>query len=387
MNGTPNSVRVCEANTREALRKVRAALGADALVLSTRRTATGVEVFAMSPNALEAAATGRAFASPTPQPATGVATPALAPASQVLGELRALSDRLSSQLGQLGARGATQAATQEPVERPARVEMRAQLERAGFGETLAGKLAGGLPDDYGPRESQAWLRTVLGKNLACAAQGMIERGGIYALVGPTGVGKTTTVAKLAARCVVKHGPQSLGLVTTDSYRIGAFDQLRIYGRILGVPVHAASDEAELGAALESLKGRRLVLIDTVGIGQRDARMRGHLASLARPGVQQVLVLSASSQPEVLDEAAGAFRGRGLAGAVLTKLDEAVKVGGALGTLIRHRLPLFAVATGQRVPEDLHPANGPVLIERALRAVSQAVQGGPAASKSAQVAHG
>ena len=385
MNGTPNSVRVCEANTREALRKVRAALGADALVLSTRRTAAGVEVFAMSPHALEAAATGRAFASTTPQASLSTQaslTPQAPSAPEVLGELRALSDRLSSQIGQLGARTAG-----DPVERPARTEMRAQLERAGFGEALAGQLAGGLPDDYGPRESQAWLRTVLGKNLACAAQGMIERGGIYALVGPTGVGKTTTVAKLAARCVVKHGPQSLGLVTTDSYRIGAFDQLRIYGRILGVPVHAASDEAELGAALESLKGRRLVLIDTVGIGQRDARMRGHLASLARPGVQQVLVLSASSQPEVLDEAAGAFRGRGLAGAVITKLDEAVKVGGALGTLIRHRLPLFAVATGQRVPEDLHPANGPVLIERALRAVSQAVQGGSAASKAAQVAHG
>ena len=378
MNGTQHSVRVCEANTREALRKVRATLGADALVLSTRRTAAGVEVFAMSPNALEAAATGRAFASPAPQ---------AVPGAEVLGELRALSDRLSSQLGQLGARGAAAAAPQDPVERPARVEMRAQLERAGFGDGLAAKLAAGLPDDFGAQQSQAWLRSVLAKNLTCATQGLIERGGIYALVGPTGIGKTTTVAKLAARCVVKHGPQSLGLVTTDSYRIGAFDQLRIYGRILGVPVHAASDEAELGAALESLKGRRLVLIDTVGIGQRDARMRGHLASLARPGVQQVLVLSASSQPEALDEAAGAFRGRGLAGAVVTKLDEAVKIGGALGTLIRHRLPLVAVGTGQRVPEDLHPANGPVLIERALRAVSQAVQAGSVASKPAQVAHG
>ncbi len=172
----------------------------------------------------------------------------------------------------------------------------------------------------------------------------------------------------------EHGARSLGLVTMDSYRIGAFDQLRIYGRILGVPVHAANDEAELGAALGSLAGKHLVLIDTVGIGQRDARMREQLACLAQPSVKQMLVLSAAGQPEALEEAAAAFRSDGLAGAVLTKIDEAVKLGGALDVLIRHRLSLMGVANGQRVPEDLHAANAGYLVERALRAAKNGAHG-------------
>ncbi len=353
----PASVRVCEPNTRDALRKVRAQLGADALILSTRRTGAGIEVLALAPHALERL-TGDA---PAPR--------AQAPAPDVLAELRAISGRITEQLGQMAWRESVAA-------RPARAALARSLAQAGFGETLARQVSQGLPDDFGAAQTQAWLRAVLARNLCCAGEDadLVARGGAYALVGPAGVGETTTIAKLAARCVVKHGARSLGLVTMDSYRIGAFDQLRIYGRILGVPVHAANDEAELGAALGSLAGKHLVLIDTVGIGQRDARMREQLACLAQPSVKQMLVLSAAGQPEALEEAAAAFRSDGLAGAVLTKIDEAVKLGGALDVLIRHRLSLMGVANGQRVPEDLHAANAGYLVERALRAAKNGAHG-------------
>jgi flagellar biosynthesis protein FlhF len=250
--------------------------------------------------------------------------------------------------------------------------LRAALARAladaGFGAAHARGLTARLPDDFGEERARAWAARALAANLRCAAahEDLVARGGAYALVGPTGVGKTTTVAKLAARCVVRHGAAALGLVTTDSYRIGAFDQLRIYGRILGVPVHAANDEMDLEQALGALAGKHLVLVDTVGMGQRDARMREHLALLARPRVQRVLVLSAAAQAEAIEDAILAYRDSGLAGIALTKIDEAVKLGGALDAAIRHKLALLAVANGQRVPEDLHPAHAAYLVDRALR---------------------
>jgi flagellar biosynthesis protein FlhF len=294
------------------------------------------------------------------------AQPALAPArpedAQVVGELRRLSARIAEQLGRL-------AWAEDARKRPLRAALARELLEAGFSGPLARKVTEHLPDDFGDEQARRWLAAALARNLPCASaqQDIVARGGTYALVGPTGVGKTTTVAKLAARCVVRHGAASLGLLTTDGYRIGAFDQLRTYGRILGVTVHAAHEVAELGQALQALAGKHLVLIDTVGIGQRDSRMPEHLGLLARPQVSRVLVLSAAAQPEALEDAILAYRGAGLEGIALTKIDEAVKLGGALDAAIRHRLALVAVANGQRVPEDLHLANALYLVDRALRA--------------------
>jgi flagellar biosynthesis protein FlhF len=338
--------RFSAATAREALRKAREALGPDALVLASRKTGAGVELLAVPPQALDQLA----------RPAD----------TEVVCELRQLSARIAEQLGRLawveGTRG-----------RPLRAELARELLNAGFSGALARGATEHLPDDYGAEQARRWLAAALARNLRCtpAEHDVVTRGGAYALVGPTGVGKTTTLAKLAARCVVRHGTASLGLVTTDSYRIGAFDQLRIYGRILGVPVHAAHDEAELDHALAALAGKHLVLIDTVGMGQRDARMREHLELLARPQVKRVLVLSTASQAEAIEDAMFAYRGAGLEGIALTKLDEAVKLGGALDAAIRHRLTLIAVANGQRVPEDLHLANAAYLVDRALRAAAVA----------------
>src|SRR5581483_10775540 len=197
---------------------------------------------------------------------------------------------------------------------------------------------------------------------------LVEGGGILALVGPTGVGKTTTVAKLAAECAIKHGAAKLALVTTDTYRIGAVDQLRIYGKIIGVPVYAIRNEADLRTTLADLSSRHLVLIDTVGMSQRDRRLADQVALLSGSTrrVRRVLLLSAVSHLNVLEDVVRAYRGADLAGCILTKIDEALTLGGALDALMRHKLTLHYVTNGQRVPEDLHKPNTLYLVERAFR---------------------
>jgi flagellar biosynthesis protein FlhF len=196
---------------------------------------------------------------------------------------------------------------------------------------------------------------------------------VYALVGPTGVGKTTTVAKIAAECALRFGPEQVALVTTDTYRIGAIDQLGIYGRILSAPVFAIRDETDLRQTLANLRARRLVLIDTIGMSQRDQRLAEQVALLAGAGrpVHRVLLLPAVAQPSVLDDVVRAYRGAALAGCILTKVDEAPSLGGALDALLRHRLTLHYVANGQRVPEDLHRPSPLYLVERAFRLASSA----------------
>ena len=199
-------------------------------------------------------------------------------------------------------------------------------------------------------------------------QEVLERGGVYALVGPTGVGKTTTTAKLAARCVMRHGAGKLALITTDGYRIGGYEQLRIYGKILGVMVHSVKDETDLRIALAELKNKHTVLIDTVGMGQRDKMVSEQIAMLSGTDseVKRLLCLSATSNGETLNEVVRSYRGGGLAGCIITKLDEAATIGSVLDVIIRQKLRLYYVASGQRVPEDLHVANQHYLLDRAFK---------------------
>ena len=214
-----------------------------------------------------------------------------------------------------------------------------------------------------------------------------ELGGVFALVGPTGVGKTTTVAKLAARCVLARGASSAALLTTDGFRIGALDQLRIYGRILGVPVIAVRDEPELQMTLGDLASRHLTLIDTVGMSQRDRRLAEQAALLSGEGraVQRLLLLSAASAGSTLEDVATRYAGGGLDGCILTKIDEAVSLGGVLDVVLRHRLRVCFVTNGQRVPEDLHLPNPLYLIDRALRGREAANPFTPASDEFALVA--
>jgi len=203
---------------------------------------------------------------------------------------------------------------------------------------------------------------------ACASdEDLLDRGGVYALVGPTGVGKTTTTAKLAARCVVRHGAGRLALITTDGYRIGAQEQLRIYGRILGVPVFSVRDAADLRQTLAGLRNKHMVLIDTMGMSQRDRMVAEQAAMLSGAGdVRRLLLLNATARGDTLDDVVRAYAGDDLAGCIFTKVDEAASLAPALDVAVRHELDIRYLTNGQRVPEDLHLPNRAYLLHRALR---------------------
>lgn len=255
---------------------------------------------------------------------------------------------------------------------PEKLEALRQLLSAGFCPALSRQLVEKMPAQMTLDQGMRWVKAALTHNLAAATtdDDLINRGGIYALIGPTGVGKTTTVAKLAARCALLHGPDSVALLTTDSYRIGAHDQLRIYGRIIGVPVHEVKDETDLQFTLADLSEKHLVLIDTVGMGQRDQRISEQLALFDEDNVSTLLLLAANAQTGTLDDVARRYRNTHLAGCILTKLDETMNLGGCLDVAIRHKLRLHFLTNGQRVPEDLHRANVSYLVDRAFRSEAQ-----------------
>jgi flagellar biosynthesis protein FlhF len=249
------------------------------------------------------------------------------------------------------------------------------LSAAGFSAPLIRKLTGRLPEGVSEDDALDFVRRALGTNLAVSASEaeLLDRGGVFALVGPTGAGKTTTAAKLAARFVVRHGAENLALLTTDGYRIGGQEQLRIYGKILGVAVYAVKDAEDLRRTLGELRNRKLVLIDTVGLSQRDRMVGEQHEMFARCGtsVKRLLLLNATCHGDTLNDVVRAYRGDGLAGCILTKLDEAAAMGAALDAAIRQRLCVYYAADGQRVPEDLHLADGPELVDLALRSVPNA----------------
>ncbi len=256
---------------------------------------------------------------------------------------------------------------------PLQARLMTRLLTSGFTPEVSRRIALHAPESIDATGLDTWLQDVLTVNLRCASDtdAIVERGGVFALVGPTGVGKTTTVAKLAARFAVRHGTSALGLITLDAYRIAAHEQLRTFGRILGVPVHLAQDAATLRELLASMQGRRLVLIDTCGVGPRDARLAEMLGTLAQADtgarrVQPVLLLHAASHAETLEETARAWRSQEAAGCILTKLDEAARIGGALDCAMRHKLTVLALTNGQRVPEDLHLPNARLLAHLALK---------------------
>jgi flagellar biosynthesis GTPase FlhF len=292
------------ANSRDAMNQVRAALGEDALILSSRMTDDGVEIMAQGEE--------------------------------------------------------TQAA-------PPLLEW---LLEAGFSNTFSEELLGRGPaqlPDATPARLKAWLMNRLDSHLNQLTHEaeLFKAPTVIALVGPTGVGKTTTTAKLAARYVMRHGPDNVALVTTDSFRVGAHEQLNIYAGLLGVELHALGPDASLSPLLNTLTGKRLVIIDTVGMSQRDQRLLNHIQQLS--GVRLMLVLNAASHGDTLDEVVHTYRdaaqaaGCRLDDCIISKCDEAARLGPVLETVIRHGLRLNYLSVGQQVPEDLQlPGNSTVL---------------------------
>jgi flagellar biosynthesis protein FlhF len=249
---------------------------------------------------------------------------------------------------------------------PGQAMLAQKLLDCGFSPALVRKLAEALPADAG--DPNAWAASVLERNLAGGAgdAALEDEGGVFALIGATGVGKTTSTAKVAAAFAARHGATHLGLITLDAYRVGAQEQLRTYGRILGVPVHTAHDRASLEDLLDLLSVKRMVLIDTAGMAQRDTRTRELLEMLSHRAIKRLLVVNAASQGETIEDVIVAYRAATCHGVVLSKVDEAVKLAPAVDALIRHKLRVCGVANGQRVPEDWHRLSASALVQRALR---------------------
>jgi flagellar biosynthesis protein FlhF len=427
------------ATTRDALRQVRDELGANAIILSNRQTANGVEIIAVADLDMAAIAqqaepasgypspTRQAAADPrnAPQSAPGLTTftdylaqkegsvirsarelapaplvtpskpvtpvrpseerrsqperhvPDAAPVQQSAGgdgELQPVMHELACEVRMLRAlvEGQLAGLAWGDVSRrdPHRAEIMKRLLASGFSPALTRQFLDRLSGDDSLEKAFKWVRAAIAHNLKVTPQGqdLVDRGGIYALVGPTGVGKTTTIAKLAARAVLKHGANKVAMITTDSYRIGAQDQLRIYGRILGAPVFAVRDENDLALTLLDHTDKHLILIDTMGMSQRDKRVAEQINMLCGEelSVKRILLMGAPAQGITLEEVIRAFTGPGLDGCILTKIDEALSYGPVLDVAIRHQLPIHYVTNGQRVPEDLHMANALYLVDRAFR---------------------
>jgi len=398
---------------RQALREIRNELGEEAVILSNRTTDQGVEIVAMANEAMEQlteSATHMCEARRSPrieqlqnslkheqdQKAPQAHKPQVKNMAQRNAQARSLQERVNEQEQQAssGQQAVPEAESltaessilveikamhstlQKQIETlswnnvqqrdPQRAGLLRRMLNSGFSTLLARQLLDKMPQ--GKEKGEAWIKQVLKRNVHVAgeADDIVTKGGVYALIGPTGVGKTTTTAKLAARAVVRYGADKVALLTTDSYRIGAYEQLKIYGKILGVAVHSVKDTDDLRMTLSALRHKHLVLIDTVGMGQRDERVSEQSEMFDATGVQRLLVLNSTSGGDTLEEVVRMYHGSKVIGCIATKLDEAVNMGGLMDVIVRHRLVMHYMANGQRVPEDLHPVNIDVLLHRAFK---------------------
>jgi len=361
------------ADMRTALRQVREAQGPDAVILSSRRITGGVEVVAAVDYDVDVEVPF------TPEPARVAAEPTAGDyatlakkfitqdrsevndlQADVNEELRTLRRMLETQLATLAWNDLSRRA-------PIQTELLRQLTVLGLAHDLAGELVSQLPQRIELAEAHRFALAMLARRIETAPERWMESGGVVAMVGPTGVGKTTLIAKLAARWVLRHGPRDLALVSTDCIRIGAQEQIHTLGRLLGAPAYSIDGAADLAELLDQLGERRLVLVDSAGLSQRDPRLANELTTLAKASdrVETSLVLSAASQAGAIEEALEKFAPAQPMTCNVTKLDEATSLGGTMSALIRAKLPLAYLSDGQQVPEDLCPARSHQLIARAV----------------------
>lgn len=376
---------------RQAIRLVREKQGPDAVILSNRRVNGGVEIVAAVDydESLIHKMAQQEEAKPAPEAAAAPASPpyatepmAEAPARPAPAPRRpapngvewsqeptlvAMREEIATLRGILEGQLSGLAWSEETRRHPLRAKLLERLMGLGLSTAMCRNLADSVHYEQDPEHNWRQALGLLAQQLPITDDDILSHGGVVAVVGPTGVGKTTTVAKLAARFTLRHGPNRVALVTTDSYRIGAHQQLRTYGRILGAPVYVANNAEELQQTLESLEDKQLVLIDTAGMSQRDIRLSEQLTMLRQgsPRVKTYVVLSATTQRASLEEVVNSFRGAQPAGCILTKVDESRALGEVVSVVAEQRLPVAYVADGQRVPEDMHPARAHTLVSRSV----------------------
>ncbi|MBD8623258.1 MULTISPECIES: flagellar biosynthesis protein FlhF [unclassified Pseudomonas] len=402
------------ADMRQAMKLVRDELGADAAIIGNRRIAGGVELTAALDYKLSAlaprvpnleleeelrktqsrivsaqaelstrgesdAATNRQLVAGLPltaaeplveprreEPPRVQVAPAPQPAvdqrlfDSMRSELNGLRQLLEVQLGSL-------AWTQLQGSKPAQANLWRRLQRIGLSGPIARELLSLTSEINEPRQAWRMLLAHLARMIRTPEVEPLEEGGVIAMVGPAGMGKTTTLAKLAARYVLKYGSQSVALVSMDSFRIGAQEQLKTLGRILNVSVTQVDPGQSLVQALEPLLRKRVVLIDTAGLQASDPALRMQLESLAGRGInaRNYLVLATTSQKQVLSAAYHSYKRCGLAGCILTKLDETACLGEVLSLAITQELPIAYLTDGPRIPDDLHLPRRHQLVSRAV----------------------
>ncbi|WP_017525039.1 flagellar biosynthesis protein FlhF [Pusillimonas noertemannii] len=382
-----NVSRFFGSTNREAMRQVRMALGPDALIVSNRRVNGGVEIMATDQTAATPASVQAIDAGPEPAAASAGRPAAMlrpapappAPARPAAGVSPAdVMQAIGSMQGML-EHGFDELLWGAQLRKaPQAVSLFQKLLAMGFSTALLRAMLKRLPEALPPRAALQWCREELVSHLPVLRDedALWAPGAVLALVGPTGVGKTTTIAKLAARCLRNFGPGGLVLITTDTYRIGAHEQLRTYGRMMGVAVHVAQDRVELARLMDAADPGARILIDNVGVSQRDryvGEQAAMLAGLSRP-VQRLLVLNSASQGDTLDEVARACTsdgGQRPVGCIVTKLDESPRPGPALDIAIRYQLPIHYASTGQKVPEDLVRLDAEAWVDQALSPVQPA----------------
>lgn len=344
--------RFVAADSRSAMQQVKATFGPDAVILSSHHVAGGVEVVAAIDFDESVLSMQSAIASAEP-PSSVNKHATNTPLEDMRQEIQTLRGMLEAQLrGTVGG------------DEPLHTVMLQKLLYLGVSHPTALQWVRTINPNSNQRRAWQNILDFVSEKLPIRDTRRIEEGGIYAFVGPTGVGKTTTIAKIAARFVLRFGAENLGLVTMDTYRIAAQEQLVLYGKILGVKVCVAQDEVALTRVLRQLSDKKLILIDTAGMNPADERvakqmdlLKNHLQSIST-----VLVLPATSHYQVLIEAIKCYQANQVDQCILTKLDESSAVGGALSAVIETGLGVSYLTHGQRVPEDIKMATRHQLVE-------------------------
>lgn len=342
-------------DTRTAMQQIKKTFGPDAVILSSSEVANGVEVVAAIDFDESVITQQAAIASAVPESESTAATTEKSATSldDMREQILTLRNMLEAQL-----RGG---ANNDPL----KTVLLQRLTYLGMSFETSAKLIDTVPTNA--TQSQAWqqLLNTISKCINVQEGQRIEEGGIYAFVGPTGVGKTTTLAKIAARFVLRYGAENLGLISMDTYRIAAQEQLVVYGKIFGVDVYKAEDETALTRVIKQLSGKKLILIDTAGMNPSDERMRLQMDALNihHHSISTVITLSATSHYQVIIDAIRQYQTKHIEQCVITKLDECKAIGGILSALIETGLPASYLTNGQRVPEDIKLATRYQLIEQ------------------------